>query len=497
MSKSNLIKQSTAYVLLGFLAPAVNFILLPIYAHYLLPADYGIIILATLVQSILTNLIGLGANGAFSRIFYDCRNNKKAINALFCNAFIIFTISSVFIIILSSIFGPWLFQFAFKNDVFTFSRYGYIVMLTSLSVNMQLIVLSLYRNQENVKSYAFWAITFFILSALGIYIGVVGLKWGGFGSVIGRSVGLTLPIIIFYINYFIKNKFVFRIYLVKRLLHYGLPLVPYLLLNFAFSNIDKIFVERYFDMATLGIYGFAIQIASVIEIFINAMQGAVYPRLFKELKQNTVERGKNITIKQIFSGVLIVSFVVNAAVITFGTLGITYFINPRYHLALAFLPLSCLVYVPRILYTVWGISIMFYGKTRWMPLMNFMALVIGLASNLVLIPILGIFALPISLFLSQSVMVLLSIWLTTKLKIKIMECMQLQREHFIGLLLVLVTIAALIGYNIIDSIVLWYVPVFFIIGVLIFFLFKQKVVVLFMTVKQRLVVNKKYKANKL
>lgn len=474
MATAKLLKQSTVYVALGFLAPAVNFILLPIYAHYLLPADYGIIVLAALVQAVLINLIGLGANGGFARLYYDCRESKTAINALFCSAFFIFIISFVFILIINSAFGSWLFQAAFKNNVFTFSQYGFIIMLTSLSANMQLVVLSLLRNQQRVREYAMWAIIFFLLSAAGIFVGVVGLKWGGYGSVLGRSIGMALPIFAYYITYFLKNKFVVRPYLVKRILNYGLPLVPYLLLNVAFANIDKVFVERYFNMTLLGQYGFAVQIAGVIEIFISSMQSATYPQLYRELKQGYSPTVYNHSIRQIFSAVLIISFLVNAALITFGTLGVEYLINERYHVALSFLPLLCITYIPRVLYTVWGISIMFYGKTKVMPLMNFAALMVGFTTNLILIPIMGIFALPLSLFLSQSVMLFTAIGVTRHFKINVSETYLLRKEHVLGIVLLVITIAASLGYNLIQASVFWYVPIFVSITILCFIFFKAQ-----------------------
>ena len=77
MSKT--FKNTIIYVSLGFISPAVNFLLIPLYTNYLSPEQYGIITIAVVFQATLNILIGLGLVGTYHRFYYDY-NNQESLN---------------------------------------------------------------------------------------------------------------------------------------------------------------------------------------------------------------------------------------------------------------------------------------------------------------------------------------------------------------------------------------------------------------------------------
>lgn len=79
MSSQKIFSNSIIYIFLGFLTPAINFILLPIYTSYLETEDYALITQSSIIQSVFTTIIGLGLNAAYTRFYYDSYNdlNKK------------------------------------------------------------------------------------------------------------------------------------------------------------------------------------------------------------------------------------------------------------------------------------------------------------------------------------------------------------------------------------------------------------------------------------
>lgn len=70
-------KNSIIYVLLGFLSPALNFFLIPLYTKFLSTEHYGIITISTVLQSVLGSFIGIGVSGAYYRFYFDYETEKE------------------------------------------------------------------------------------------------------------------------------------------------------------------------------------------------------------------------------------------------------------------------------------------------------------------------------------------------------------------------------------------------------------------------------------
>lgn len=458
--EKRLLKTSSLYVLLGFLAPAVNFFLVPVYTHYLAKSDYALITLAMLVQTIFTPLLNLGMVSAFSRYFYDHITDRKAVDTLFSTTLVFLLLVTVCFAIISFVIGPWAFNFFFKNDVFTFNKYGYYVLATAFAMNAQILTLTYYRNYELFRSYALWSILFFVTSAAAIYIGVAVLHKEAAGSIAGRMWGTTTILVPLFFFFFKFRPIRFDWRLCKSMLPYALPLVPYLLLNVAFSNFDKALVERNFSLSQLGEYGFAILIASVIDIILNSVQSAIYPQLFR-LMAEVAQPEAGERVRHLFQMTIVLNALTIAALISFTGIGLYLFIDSRYWSIMHYFPLLCLVYVPRLVFTIWGVPMMYYKRTKYLPLSNGISLVLGIVAGLLLIRHIGIYALPVALFLVQATHASITFFLNRKLKIHLHVFNRLHREY--GLLLLLLTTGLVANYVYERWIpnVYVYVPVFF------------------------------------
>lgn len=384
-----LLFNSSIYILLGFLTPAVNFILLPIYTNHLIAEDYALITQSALIQSVFMSILGFGVNVAFTRYYFNNYKDSKKTEELYSTTIISIFLSSTIIIILVTLIGDWLMKISFANKVFTFWDYGIYSILIALMFNMQTLTLSFYRNKEKAIHYAIIAIVSFLCVSLCIYIGVVVLDLKAKGSIVGRFIGITIPVLAYYIWYYFKNPFTYSSELNKKMLLYGLPLVPYLLLNVILSQADKFAVERYFDLKTLGLYGFGFLIASVNDIFINSINAAISPQIYKNMKIDT--ESSNNKIKQLVKLYVSLGIIINIGITIFGSLGIYYLINKNYQSVALFFPLISLSYIPRIFFTAYQLPIFYYEKTKVLPFINFLTLIIYIIGFITLAPTLGIY----------------------------------------------------------------------------------------------------------
>lgn len=270
-SKRTLVKNSLIYVFLGFLPLAVNLLLAPVYSKYISPDEYGLVALATIFQGFLVVIISFGLDGAFSRLYFDYHEKDRLVKGLMSTTLLTIIGGSFFFWVVLYFSGDFVFDYFLNNKLFTYSKYGHIIFFTTFSTVIHSVFLSYYRNKENVLAYSLVSLSFFFTSVIGILIGIVYLRAEAMGNIAGRAVGTTLVATILLFIYFLRNKVQFKMEYLKSCLNYSLPLIPYLILLMAYNNIDKIMIERYFDLDTLGFYNFAFLVSSVISVFVYAV----------------------------------------------------------------------------------------------------------------------------------------------------------------------------------------------------------------------------------
>ena len=437
------VKNSIIYVLLGFLAPAVNFFLIPIYTKELSPADFGIITLAALVVSVLINIIGLGVQGSFTRYYYHYLEDKKKIAELLSSSILVVLGSAAAIGIFAFFTGEQLFRLSFKNELFTYSIYGLSIVITAAAMNIQTLTSAYFRNEENVKAYCFWSVFFFLSVVVGIFLGVVVLKRGAIGSVNGRMWGCLVPSLAFIVYFYFKHPLVWTTPLVRELLKYGWPLVLYTSITLAFNSIDKVVIERFFSLDALGIYGFAYLVATVVEVLITALNNSVNPQVYRLLKQN--DEDAFVQIKRTLNNSFLALLLLMSLMIAFANPLITIFINSNYHKVIFYLPLLILSYIPRLFFIYYSIPLYYYHKTKVLPLQSAISLILGIGYNLLLIPYLGIYGVCIALFLTRLTQCLLAYIICKKLRLFPSQAFDLTHSHKASFLVLLVACVAIVA----------------------------------------------------
>jgi O-antigen/teichoic acid export membrane protein len=402
MSKT--FKNTIIYVLLGFISPAINFILIPLYTNYLSPEQYGIITISVVFQAILNIVIGLGLVGTYHRFYYDY-DDQKSINSLFDTCISINILTTIFLSLGLFFYGDLIFKDLFETTEFTMNKYGWWVVLTAISGIIQNFILAEYRNKEEAGKYSIYSFLFFIATVIGVFIGVVVLKANALGSIIGRSIGISIPIFIYLLFVYKNRKFEIQYNNIGKLLNYGYPIMIYATLTFLYNNSDRVIISKYLNTSTLGLYGFAMSIAAVCEIMANAMNNTFMPKINKMMKDvDDIVFLKEIKLQ--FSYIFIMMLIVIVSLIAFTMPGIKYFINNKYHETIIWMPLIYIAYISRVYYIVYSFPIFYYKKTKVLIPITVLTLIITVVVSILLLPKLGVFALIIVLFFSNATQVI-------------------------------------------------------------------------------------------
>lgn len=397
------LKRTSYYLLLGFLPLASNFLLAPLFTRYLSAAEYGIIALATLFQQYAMLIVDPGLKGAFSRYYYRYFRYPKLVDALFSTTVVGIVAALALTLLVFNFFGDRIFLIVFKNNDFTFERYGNLVLLLTFNTVVNAVILTYYRNSERVKDYALVSLSTFFLMAIGSVIAVVALKGGAWGNIVGKLLGSAIVVYLFLAVWLFRKGLKFDLRLVKKLLVYGLPLIPYGILNTTILNLDRFFIERYFDLSVLGQYNIAFLISTIPSILLNAYQSAVNPGIIKLMettnKNNT--EANNREVNRNFQYLVMLMCSVLWVLITFSGPFVRFYVGPEYRVIIGYLPILIIGFMPLVYQNIFSLPLFFHYQSRLLPLLSLATLAGSVVFNFLLINWLGIYGAAIAVLLKN------------------------------------------------------------------------------------------------
>jgi O-antigen/teichoic acid export membrane protein len=100
----NLLKHSSVYGSANLLQKGIGFIMIPLYTHYLSPADYGVLELMDLTINVISMLIGMGLGSAIIRFYHHYERSEDKVE-VFTTAFIFIGISCLVAVGISELFA--------------------------------------------------------------------------------------------------------------------------------------------------------------------------------------------------------------------------------------------------------------------------------------------------------------------------------------------------------------------------------------------------------
>jgi O-antigen/teichoic acid export membrane protein len=403
----SLFRSAFIYTLLGFLPMASAFVLTPVYTKYMQPEEYGLIALSNIFQSYLSIFIAIGIDSAFTRFFFKYRK-RKITNALLSTSLISILLISLLLYLIFLAAGPMVFSLSFDAPAFSYSAFGHFIFITTVFSISYSIIAQYYRDTENLRSFTLLALAYFIFVTAGSYAGIVIFKGGAQGSIIGKMAGTVITMVIYLIVFFYRTGFIFKIKYARQMYIYGYPLVIYSLLAITFESLDRFFLNQNYSLNMLGQYNLAFVVASTIGIVLNSMQAAVSPNIYK--LSNTNDPGRHAKINLIYRYMLWATLFIIVSCIALSYPVILHFINPGYHSCLVFIPLLAAGWMGRAYFMVYSNPLFFHAKTAYLPLINGISVVIGFASNFILLRafgIIGICASVVIIRLSQALLTML------------------------------------------------------------------------------------------
>jgi O-antigen/teichoic acid export membrane protein len=263
-------RHSAIYGLGGLVSRILATLLLPLYTHYLPPGSYGRVEIVTAATAVLAIVLQMGIASAFFRFYFDAREPSEKLTVIRTSFWFTMAMSTVGLALGLAFASPVSHWLGLGHDP-TLVRAGAVGLWAQ--TNYQQLT-ALFRVEERSAQYALASVANVLITVVAMVLFVAVAHWGAVGLVVGNFTG-TLVVYVVLLAY--RNEQLgleFDRGLLRKMQHFGLPLVPSALALWTINFVDREFVAWYKSDAEVGVYSAAVKIASVITFVMVAFRTA-------------------------------------------------------------------------------------------------------------------------------------------------------------------------------------------------------------------------------
>lgn len=386
--QGNLMKSFIDYFYGNFVVLLLGFISLPLVTRVLETDEYGRTALFTSVVSVIYIFAILGLDQSYIRYFYkkDISRRRLLLQCLIPPAVIVLFLAALYVAGADT-FNRILFDRS-SLDI-TLLVIGY----TIISVFERFLFLNI-RMEQRGKLYSNLNILSKVLNISLIII--FALRLGNDFRVVLYAMTLSLGIV----TLIVGIRYIFKVHkersaeaaavpqvTERELLHYGIPFIMMLMMEWLLSSMDKWSIRFFCDFQETGIYSAAMQIMTVLLTFKITFVAFWSPVAMEKYENETEE-----TNKQFFADIFRkVQFLCMAAAfgLTICRGLIVLILGKSYRGALFVIPFLTLMPVLSILFEMVSQGIKFKQQVKYINYASIAAILCNLAGNTLLVPILG------------------------------------------------------------------------------------------------------------
>lgn len=387
-------RQLLAYGTADVMVLAVNFLLLPIYTRVLSPREYGALALLLVGEGVLKIVNRWGLDTSFLRFYYGYPTDDRKKTLAGTIAGFLALANGVIALLLVAAASP-LTRLLIGSTEFTGTFR--LLVLNGFASTFLFLPLNLLRIQERSRLFA--ALTFLrsfgtVLIRLAL---VVGLRMGLFGIVLADVV-VTAALLVA-LSGTLRRMIALRFSstILRDLLDFGFPQVPYGLLSQVMGMADRFVLSIYMPLREVGVYLIGSTVAGVIKFYPVAFEAAWMPFAYDSLRRRDAAA--------LFARMGTYAFAV-LALLTVALAGLAPAIiqaalPATYHGAAPIVPLLVLGMAVQSLSWFLVTSLNVAKQTRVYPLVTAIGAGASIAANLILIPRFGMRGAAYALISSQ------------------------------------------------------------------------------------------------
>lgn len=389
MSKSTEYAKNTIILLIGkFTTQFMSLFLLPIYTHYLVASDYGLVDLYQTYTSLFVPVFLLCLDSAVFRFLIDSRSDDNEISKIITST-IFRTLFQLILLIIISLFINFIFDI----------KYYIFIIINIAAVMFSNIFLQFSRGLGKNKNYSIACIitgaTILLLNLLLI----VKFDFNANSILISNSIGNILCILYLFISLKLYKYIDIQNYdklKIKKLLKYSVPLIPNALSWWIVNTSDRTIISIFLNTAANGIYTVSCKFSNILNSVFGIFTMSWQESVSLHIDDDDRDEFLSSMIDKIFKIFVSVSLMIIVLLpIVFDIL-----IGKSYRTAYNYIPILILANTFNVLIGLFGGIYIAKKLTKKMTSTTIIAAVINLIINLILIRQIGLYAACISTLIS-------------------------------------------------------------------------------------------------
>ena len=357
-------RNGTLFAFFSFFNTGVNFVIMLVLARFIMPDSYGQLSLYTTMVTLLSIFVCLNTNGFIGVNFFISPKEKmhRLLNVVLLTSLLVYMVFLTLTFCFSTKFE--------EVSGLTLLYQFYALSFCLLNV-MNVLLLDIWRLEEKVWSYG----TFSFLQVLGnliltiLFVGI--LKWDWQGRMYAQVITCTFfAIVALYL--LVKKDYLHCIFPRKEdfvgAYKFGVPLLPHSTSFWLRQGLDRYVINAFATQSVVGLFSFAANFASIIQIVGSAFNASNSVYIYKTLsdlddvKMKTLRRNCQLLVF-FYSALTLVVFIGAALFIPL--------VFPKYETSVKLVFPLCVGAMFQCFYLVYVNILFFYKKTKELMYITF------------------------------------------------------------------------------------------------------------------------------
>lgn len=363
-------------------AKGAALLLVPLYARYLTPAEYGALALLNALDAALTTLLGLGLASAIMKSYHDYASPRNPVVSTATWATALFSLVSGYLL--------WTFSAPLAQLVLGSAEQSALVRITVAATCLGLLrVIALSALRLRGQTVAYVALNLAYLALLvGLNVVQVGWLGRGIGGAVESNLYASAALWLYCLAFLVRREgLTFSLDALRGLLRFGLPLVPGGLALWVMSWSDHQFLRVYRGQAEVGLYAMVYKFGMIVNmLLVQPFRTAWLPFVFSSQRSEHARRIYAVTL----TGLLVVGAALFLIVAVPAREWLRVLTTAAYLPVSAVIPLIALAYLCYGVYLVVDVGVLLTGRTSFHAWLAGLGAALNLGLNLTLISRWGI-----------------------------------------------------------------------------------------------------------
>lgn len=405
-------RSTVLYAFATFIPRIGLFLLLPIYARLLTPAEVGQFSLMMSLAGLLAILLRLGMDATLIRFHFQFNGE---LGRLYATTFSVAVVSAVVLSVSAGLVLSATFSHIFAGIAFL--PVGVLALLIGAGNSFQFVPAAWYRATEQAGRYAAMTTATFVISA-GLTLWLLGILRAGLEGALVGQLGGAATVVAFAVIVIVRlPNLALDWGLAVRALRFGLPIIPHALSAWVLNVFDRwllailLPVAAMTAQAQIGAYWIGYQLGYAVSLLGVSIQAAWLPIVYRQT--DPVAGGRRV-------GAMLVASTAALSVIAVAV-GLTapevirLVAGEEYASAV---PVVSIVAAASVFYGMYVIAVavlLHEHRTGTMAAVTLATGVLNIAINVVLIPMIGIVGAAIASLIANMVYGVTTVWLAGRL----------------------------------------------------------------------------------